>query len=812
MKFKLPQRNNLLIPNEEDFCSLETIGLGFYRYSIRFDVNPVASAKAKVSKVRVFATRDPNPKFNTPIFNLLSLPNTNSTPLDGSQIVYKLLRKEALERTAIRSSDRAIMVDETVDYTSRIPNTLTGKITAADANDEIVISSTRKFVNTTVEEARKNNPNITALEQTVTPLAVNNENIKVLSNELVFGKGLDPAMAITKQRNIKFSDRVFGGLVQTTEVNNLIPARFAGISTSLSALVTTNALRKNILPNSIITVPTKVDSTVVSMNEIIDLPMVSIGKEDFYFVLIAEDEFGIPLQKTIKGVEHARNVALLETPVSPPVVHASSNRKLGSNILQIKQTDPNAFGVNIYRKSIKKSLPTYDAAYTFVKKVPLTFSHDFILVNDDVDNTNEIFYRVIPYGVNEQSSAEFTAATTMAVAHPFINRRLNNKINFAPFSFEIFNSSIELTLRNIPDNVVSVCFYKQSVSSKIKPALLDKPFFVSSQEIKINDSNVSIGKLYRYTYKFFYRDGTEVIGNNELVVEFAPENKNVIDTRISQPRAVANGNSLDITFSMQTNINENTQNIILSALAKQGSSQFFSNNVKKETLNELIAYNIIRQNDFTGEIEDLGTIASTDFSDVRQSGAVGAKPIQQGFKYTYSIKTFLRAPTTVLEDYDQGVTEVNTPEKSFSYKPYFWKHPVTLLEGNIVTKESLKRNHAKTEFSFGDIGKINSVTVSLADVLPIITNAVAQKFNKKTVKIMWKIAGAVTKIDHFIIVLEVLGMKTVVGKCHNISDSNYFEFIDILTDGESGFLTYNIIPVFYDYARGTSVKTNGLVI
>ena len=66
---------------------------------------------------------------------------------------------------------------------------------------------------------------------------------------------------------------------------------------------------------------------------------------------------------------------------------------------------------------------------------------------------------------------------------------------------------------------------------------------------------------------------------------------------------------------------------------------------------------------------------------------------------------------------------------------------------------------------------------------------------------------------HFLITMTVLGMKQVVGKTHNITESNWFQFIDLLDHKEDhGTLTYEVVPVYYDYTRGTPVSSNKVVI
>jgi hypothetical protein len=100
----------------------------------------------------------------------------------------------------------------------------------------------------------------------------------------------------------------------------------------------------------------------------------------------------------------------------------------------------------------------------------------------------------------------------------------------------------------------------------------------------------------------------------------------------------------------------------------------------------------------------------------------------------------------------------------------------------------------------------------LADIVPSVIEAKAQKFGLSSTLVQWRVQGNNQKIDHFIVILEALGMRSVVGKCHNISESNYFQFVDSLDNDEHGKLTYYIVPVFYDFTRGTEIATNEVIV
>jgi len=96
--------------------------------------------------------------------------------------------------------------------------------------------------------------------------------------------------------------------------------------------------------------------------------------------------------------------------------------------------------------------------------------------------------------------------------------------------------------------------------------------------------------------------------------------------------------------------------------------------------------------------------------------------------------------------------------------------------------------------------------------LPKIQDAKAIVVNDSKVVVEWKIQGDARKIDHYLIVLEINGIRTVVGKAGSIGDTNRIEFVDCLDNGEHGALEYSIIPVYLDYSRGTEIRTSPILI
>jgi hypothetical protein len=499
----------------------------------------------------------------------------------------------------------------------------------------------------------------------------------------------------------------------------------------------------------------------------------------------------------------------------PPLLKVVPVGKIGKNTIEIKQRDPNAIGVNLYRKIIRNNKSQNDAEYTFVGKIPLTINDGYKTIDDLVSNANTIIYRAIPYGQNNKLSFEFESAVTKPVKIPINLSSFHRKPNFSTMTYETLDSGIVIKFSNIPIGPVSLVLMKKDLTSNQKAIYVDIPKILNkkgSEEIVFKDTNVTKNRIYRYFYKYIYINGQEQFGSNDLTIEYKPETSNVVNTIILNPRVVQQGINLDVQFSLESNFIEKSENALLNALRIQGLNEFFNESINKDNLQDLIGYGIVRINLTNGDIEDFGINTQKNFSDFKFGNTKGVKPIKSGNEYQYIVSTYFRSAITMLEKYEKFEEFSNSSNFNYSFKPFEWLHPITLKKGNLVSKRSLVKNHAQSQFSFGEIGNITTTTVSIASILPSIYSIDASKVNSKLIKIQWKIQGEVSKIDHFIILVDILGMRSTVGKCHNISDSNYFEFLDELTNGESGALTYIVIPVYYDYSRGKEMQTNKVLV
>jgi hypothetical protein len=821
MRFKQELKTNILTVDDE-FATLESLDNGVYRYLVTFFVNPQMALANGAANVNIHISKNPNVQSNIPIFNTLAgaYSGKAAVPLNNSQAVMQLLQKSSVIKDTARASDQNTLMTIKADFTARISNELTQQLSKKDLNTPIVMNSIRSFKSVQVKDLSSQNLNTAIFESSIAPTSPNIQDndvghLKYLAHDLIVSKGIDPASLMVKQKAIVNSRKSFGGIFQTINEKHKLNSFHGPLISSLNASDIQKPRRDQLPSNAILSLPDISLVTNVLMQEYIDIPYGSISSEEFYiiFELVGSDRTIV--QRLVKPVAHGKNIAALITPRVPPILNVVPVGKIGKNTLEIKQVDTNALGVSVYRKIVSNSTSQNNAEYTFIGKMTINVLDNYKTIDDNVSNGNSVIYRAIPYGQNDKLSAEFSSAIAAPVKIPVKNGNYKKRPNFVVLSYEFTNSGILIEIRNVPPGAASIILIKEDLSGKHETQYVEMPRLITgkgSEPLIFNDSLVSSGKIYKYTYKLISKDGHEEDGANALVIEYTPETSNVINTIIANPKVIEQGNNLDVQFLLQSSFVDKTEDGVRNAIKAQGLGEYFNKSINQENLQDLIAYGIVRTNLTTGDVEDLGVTTDKLFSDIKIGSVVGAKPIKLGCEYQYSVSTFFRSATSMLEGYVATVKHPTNSNLDYTYKPFDWLHPITLNDGTLVTKNSLKRNHSKAQFSFGKKGNIVKTNVSTVGILPSVYTANASKVNSKLVKIQWKVQGVVTAIDHFIIMVEVLGMRSVVGKCHNISDSNYFEFFDALTDGEKGALGYVIIPVYYDYSRGKEIQTGKVLI
>ena len=818
MKVSIKKETSIIDLPEQDAMQLIKVNPnGHFEYLLSYAVDPRKAVQNKAILVKVFASTKP---FTAQPTNSLIIAN-------ATQTIKNIQQKSSVSKDKGRAKIKDVFFTYISDISARIPNDraagLSGRQPQQSTNP--ILRTDRLVKLRSVSEITSTNVVLPVLENNISralisPDVLRNATVaRSVSINLQTHRAIDPAMISgARTQTIQSARSVSGGIIsqpsglmdrmsltQTQRVSligNLINGNNPTSHTQLS-------------PSDYVNILVDAPRTTLDIKETLEIPSNLLQADEFFIILQLVNNQGIEVQTLSVSVPHSKNVANLQIPIIPPGMTILQNGLLGKNVINIKQLDPNASGVSVYRKEIKKGSPNLDAVYTFIGDIQTKLGQDFVRMTDAVNNYAPIVYRGVAYNSAGILSSEFTSVVSRAIKQNNNNKQ-ERRHNFVSIVGEVVDSTISIEIRDVPPGVCLVSLFRKNLSTYEKEftqAL--RATQVTNSEmcapIFLVDSNVQNDRIYEYQVRLLFPDGKVENATNNLIIKFEPIVTNIINTTITDQSVVRSGTDIDFTFFLGSTIILADVDLIKKTLEDQGLLGYYQDGIieDKHKLQNLIAYNVKRTNITTGESEDFGIVSGGVFSDKASGVVKSVKALDAGSEYRYFVTTYFRKAETSLEQVTRTVT---LPRSSYVFSPSKWLHPITLRRGGITTSGSRQKNHAQTVFSFGTVGGIISTNISLANILPSISEAHAQRLGKNSNLIQWRVQGQVTKIDHFIIVLEMLGMRTVVGKAHNISESNYFQFVDSLDDNEHGKLKYYIVPIFYDFNTGTEVSTNEVVI
>lgn len=819
MKVSLKKETNIIdIPESDAIRLTEITKDGHFRYEISFIADPQRAVQSNAILVKILASSKP----------FFKQPTSVLAQVNPDALIRNILQKTSVSKDKGRAQASNVFFTHMSDLSARIPNDKATKLFGGNsAKDVSTLIKTDKFLKLRpAQELTDSNIVMPVLENSladrIVPQGVGRPTglAKFLSLDLVTRRGLDPArISGTPTRSIQSAKKVSSGVIAShtgisKQVSLTDPQRISLFGDLVRGGNVSTHLQLN--PQDFINVVVDNPRTTIDIKEILKIPTELIQVEEFYFIFQLVDNTGVELQTINVLVPHSRNVSNLNIPTTPPKMLVLQSGKPGKNVVNIKQEDKNATNIAIYRKEIKQGIPNNDASYIFVGNIEAKFGQDYRRVEDITNNLNTIIYRAIPVNSSGVMSAEFDSVVVKAIKPR--TTKYEKRRNFVSIVGQNTSGAIALEIRDVPPGVCTVSVLKKNLTNfQSTYDLVTKPSLISNSDsngpIFIVDDDVKENKIYEYKIKLLYLDGDEEFGSNVLVIEHKPVVASVIETVTTKPKVIVSQNEADIQFSIVSTPNLGGLDLIKKTLEEQGMIDYFNEEIfeQKEKLQNVLAYNITRTNITTSEVEDFGIIADRDFSDRKFGTAKGVKTPFPGNEYRYQIITYLRKPETTIED---SIRNVKIPDKNIEYNfsPAKWRHPLATTKGTLTTESTRLRNHAGSVFTLGTIGSVVQVNVSLSDILPSVPEASVQKLNSNSTILQWRVQGQVSKIDHFIILLEMLGMRTVVGKCHNISDTNYFQFVDKLENGEHGKIKYFIVPVYYDYSRGTEAVSNEVIV
>jgi hypothetical protein len=807
MYFKKDSRQNLL-KIDDIYASLKKIhSNGMLEFEFRYSIKQ--SDAIKNSSIKVDVTVYTRTVKKRPI-----LGTSGTGKIDSRKLVDNILTDFTAAKTALKQQDDYVLYKRYSDISSFIDNQIVSDIRSGKLVKDIpaLFKSTLKFVPAgELKQKNELKPVLDNLDLKVEDLhqklsASINEDNRSLSYDLILKRGIDPSSAVEITTKSFTSFQSFQGLGK--KIN-----RFEPDEGTLSRLHDHLTLHSNLLnlekSSDDIDDSKMVDTISVEPFDEVTIPVNAkffVPKDTLNVFVrfdLLDSKTAAPIDSVTRFLSVFEHIKIHNTPLDAPAVY-TSNVNINKSSLLIKQIDKNANAVRVYKKLFYTSSTKIDH-YQLVGVYPLTFNQTRQIQVDRPTN-GAIIYRCISAKDNVLSPTFTNTVVKSARFSPAKSSSLTSLL---------IDNGIVLEARNLPPNVVSAQFLKRNLSTFQKDFVPIGSHILLDNTIRQTDymstflSDLIDGSNYEFRLKFFFKDGTSKLADSEII-EFTKPEQGKIDISISESVVAVN----DISFNVEMNIFDNDIDQIKLLLEKQGINSYFENDIQKqrEQLKSLLACAIQRVNMSTGEKEYFGIFTGQRFSDSEMRKKVAAQPLIAGDRYRYIVTATIRSPETVFNEYTKTAIDSIT-KKPYNYKPAKFLHPYALKKGTILdisAKNSFKLG--KSILEHGILGSSRHIDFLFVDSELSVVELNASKFDLNQNIITWRVQGNINLIDHFVIMKQVHGIRTIIGSAHNAFSDGNCQWMHKLTKNDRSQVQYLIVPIYNDYSRGQMLVSNTLLV
>lgn len=495
---------------------------------------------------------------------------------------------------------------------------------------------------------------------------------------------------------------------------------------------------------------------------------------------------GNSIETVYKTIELTKFIDSKLEPIKSPSIRVDCSPSYRTCKAVVKQNDKNAKFVDLYARHLTRTnlLTSFKKITSFEQ----TYQDGEVTWNFELPYGDSYEFRAISHD-GTQTVDEFGFDVYKLVSDRQSDCRIVGKTELEKIRLEVFN---------IPNQVESILLLRKNIT-------LDDVDYTMITENQLNvtsvkrttylDSTVKPNCIYEYLAKMYYFDGTiknslpyTIMTNDELN---AIVDTNILNIQIDDKQ----DGTLNVKFDIESSIIENKSDIARSALSFAGYNSLFVDAVinDRDKLRQIIAYQIIRLNVTTGDEENFGTISTNSFDDSSYSTIFGISKILKNNQYRYEIRTLFRNVESTFESLIKKSVDEQT-KKEFEFKPSKFRHPLSLLKGEISLPSTLVSSTAKDPMSFGDSGIVTyvDITPTFKDIR--ILNSKLDYIGNNVLSIKWNISDYDNSIDYILIVANEMNVKRVVSKSHVYSDTRSYEARLDIKDW-AGIASYDIIIV-----------------
>ncbi len=755
------------------------------------------------------------------------LENTQLGYVNTRALVDNVLQQMPNAKSAIKQQQDYTVASRNSDISSKINNEIIPQLRAkvpARNIQQLVRPTLTLMPSSDVKESADVKPLLTQIAHAFTTdiTTVNsaslNENPTKLMHDLIVRQGIDPTHIFDLTDRSIASVDALGGILRPAgalEIENSPSTRLLNYHIFPPETHNRPTYTSQVSDDTVVQVLTHEPQTTVEIALTLIIPRSGLtqdGNGNFHFFIkfdLINGKSNVAVDSVSKSLDVARHMQLYYTPRRPPVVKLSKSEVSTRANLEIKQLDPGATAVQVFRKQFFRAVTDVDS-YSLIGTYDVKQNEQSLLIQVDSPQNSPILYRVVPMGDQGTQGYEFT---NVVIKPPRYRPIKSLALSVLPVDI-----GIKIEARQIPQQVVAIEFktrnlttFESSYRNVGNSVSLIDDTVRTSDYLSIVDKNVSPNNVYEYVARLIYESGTSEL-TGTATIEFLQPSPGKVDTKIDDVN-IDQTTDLNVTFSISTTIIDNNIDVVKRLLQQQDIYEQFKGDVDKERefLKNLIAHNVQRVDLTTGTREDFGIVTATQFSDVDLRKNQAIQPLKLGHRYRYEVSALLREPETMFDSLVKERVDQVT-KKTYTFSPAKFLHPIALTQGTLVSTTGLKTRYAKEPMAHGAIGFMQSIDVSFDDEPARVVDASASRFDKFLNIITWKVQGSLSAVDHFVIMKDVHGVRTLVGKAHSEFTYGNCQYLHPVSRRDEGSFSYVIVPVFNTYETGTQVTTNAVIV
>ncbi len=784
----------------DDFLTLKNINGDELTFELKYKFDQEIGIKQNTTSVRVEIAKEQPP-------SLASVPMNDS--LDPQSIVqFKNLHAENIKKYF----NESVIATIASDPTKNISNEVVPLFNQGYVSDQIPQLSKTALV--PVRRTGKEG----LFNDTVAPihaqhdLAITNETQQQVA-ETILLRGRDPSSAYdVNDLGLSLAEAHNGTMRRSPAIFNDETEKALYTYKNLSNLKTTDQkypgeagviIDNDVTPDAYTLQRKRVNSRYVDVKNIIKFVISTKNPDKLVLMLNVRDSAGVTIQQLSRTFYPREYIKYYSIPSQPPIVKMSARSNKTYAMLAIKQVDPVAAHVRVYKR-VYDHYNISDEPYSFVGEFDLTLSQGWKQIPVEISLGNTTIYRVVPTNELGIVGSDFASV----VVKPQL---LNSTIKRVVMTTKPQTNGVLLEITKLPSDAVSFQIMREDVTLDIGTLVfIETPNRVETADpnrvYTVLDTSVKFNHVYAYYCRIFRRNGSH---EDRLTThyEHIPLVENIVETRLVDATSTLTSNGYDVQFTITTTVLKTRLDQVKQLLEKQGLYSLFANDVTdvREQLGKLVSHNVRRVDLTTGDVEDFGTVNDEKFSDLGLRNVAGVSELKQGRKYRYIVTPLLRAPETLLESYVKSATDVGT-SRLYTYKPFKFLHPIVAQRGNIVTPSSIRKNYSKDPMTFGDLGAYTTLEIALDKEKSSIMTAVREKKGSDVDILTWVLKGTSKDVDHFQIIAEHGGKRSIIGKSTCVPEIDNFVYVRHLEPTEVGLdIRYYVCPVYHDFTRGIEI-------